>query len=461
MVEGIQKDHSKSCSTVWVESTPNFDTVKFWRQYAIAVNDAMLIFCTSDARLPDIDHCTFSSKVKDFAIAYSFDVDQLGLPDLIKQHFELSVDVNSTIVPLQHPVYCKEIQLRAMQSPLSILGKISAEVLFIDEAQDLSPCVQSVFDLYAKHFPRVRIIRVYDVNQSIYLFANRTVSVQPKGDMQFTKSFRFGAGIAAIANCFLQLILNVRDATPFCPPEDVDPAFQIRANDRITDRVQIGASNLLNLGRMSEPVLIISRQKPQPGLHAIHLLNDTTPESPTFTYVNMKGKTRTCFEETLSIFRQALLICVNKQSYTGLMKPLCATDNSAKELTRRFGQMEVNKDDKYSNRIKAIQCAIKLFRNNPDLDSDDMLQRIANLLNRGYRSADLKFQVGTTHSFKGGEANVVYLEEGFAKIWDPNGFQLHSGLTEEELYIYFVAVNVELFFRSEVHQRVDAPYAKR
>ena len=82
-----------------VESTPNFDTVKFWRQYAIAVNDAMLIFCTSDARLPDIDHCTFSSKVKDFAIAYSFDVDQLGLPDLIKQHFELSVDVNSTIVP--------------------------------------------------------------------------------------------------------------------------------------------------------------------------------------------------------------------------------------------------------------------------------------------------------------------------------------------------------------------------
>ena len=104
------------------------------------------------------------------------------------------------------------------------------------------------------------------------------------------------------------------------------------------------------------------------------------------------------------------------------MEPLVVTDNSADELERRFGETDLETlDDHQKSIILAIRSAIDFSRNHLDADYEDIVTRANRLMNPRFRAA-LSIQCGSTHFFKGAEAPVVIVEEGFAKTFENDRF---------------------------------------
>lgn len=128
------------------------------------------------------------------------------LPELIplvllmaEEHWANIRDEKVIDMPISHDHY-----LKAWLLTNPILGA-EGDILFVDEAQDLSPAVARALKL--QH--RLKKVYVGDPNQSIYGFAggkDALASIKTRHTLPLTTSWRFGDGAAAIANGWLRAL---------------------------------------------------------------------------------------------------------------------------------------------------------------------------------------------------------------------------------------------------------------
>ena len=99
--------------------------------------------------------------------------------------------------PTTHDAYLKLLQLSEPRLPYG--------TILLDEAQDVNPAMLSIFESQ-RH---CRKVLAGDPYQSIYRFRNSIDAMtysKAKEDYYLTKSFRFGSGVANVANSFLGVL---------------------------------------------------------------------------------------------------------------------------------------------------------------------------------------------------------------------------------------------------------------
>lgn len=115
---------------------------------------------------------------------------------MAEEHWANVLDENATDMPILHDHY-----LKAWLLSDPVLG-IAGDILFVDEAQDLSPAVAKIIQTQRQ----LKKIFVGDPNQSIYGFAggkDALSAIPTAHTLPLTTSWRFGEDAAAIANGWL------------------------------------------------------------------------------------------------------------------------------------------------------------------------------------------------------------------------------------------------------------------
>ena len=110
--------------------------------------------------------------------------------DIVNPHGELTYD---------HDYYVKQWALGGF--------KITADVIFWDEAQDVNPVFDGV--IRAAMDQGIQVVAVGDSNQSIYSFRGATdalAKLPVDAQLTLTQSFRFGSKVADAGNRFLRLL---------------------------------------------------------------------------------------------------------------------------------------------------------------------------------------------------------------------------------------------------------------
>lgn len=121
---------------------------------------------------------------------------------MAEEHWANILDEGVSDMPILHDHYLKRWLLSH-----PVLGA-KGEILFVDEAQDLSPAVAAIIQAQ-RHLKKVF---VGDPNQSIYGFAggkDALATILTTHTLPLTTSWRFGEGAAVIANGWLRT-LNAR-----------------------------------------------------------------------------------------------------------------------------------------------------------------------------------------------------------------------------------------------------------
>jgi DNA polymerase III epsilon subunit-like protein len=118
---------------------------------------------------------------------------------MAEEHWANVLDENVSDMPILHDHY-----LKAWLLTYPVLGA-RGDILFVDEAQDLSPAVAKIIQAQ-RHLKKVF---VGDPNQSIYGFAggkDALATIPAAHTLPLTTSWRFGEGAAAIANGWLRTL---------------------------------------------------------------------------------------------------------------------------------------------------------------------------------------------------------------------------------------------------------------
>ncbi|KAJ3222640.1 hypothetical protein HDU81_009696 [Chytriomyces hyalinus] len=127
--------------------------------------------------------------------------------------------------PINHDAYLKYAQLGYMQLPSHIT------TVLMDESQDSSACQLDLFVTQLAKSPKPRnVFIVGDAAQSIYYFRGARPKElaqlhgkfekgpsKPVADFRLTRSFRFGANVARVANTLLYIKANSPQAKDFNP----------------------------------------------------------------------------------------------------------------------------------------------------------------------------------------------------------------------------------------------------
>jgi DNA polymerase III epsilon subunit family exonuclease len=153
-------------------------------------------FCQSDSSQILRKHATKS--LERMPASLRKDAGQLVLL-FAQEYWDQVVDPRNKHIPISHDHYLK---LWLLSKP-----KISAPggVLFVDEAQDLSPAVTG----FLKRQTHLKKVFVGDSNQAIYGFAggaDALPSVTTRYELPLTISWRFGTEIAEVANKWLTVL---------------------------------------------------------------------------------------------------------------------------------------------------------------------------------------------------------------------------------------------------------------
>lgn len=126
---------------------------------------------------------------------------------LAKKLWEDRIDPTSDVMA-SHDTYLKQFQLSK--------PNLGYKVIYLDEAQDSTPCVLDIVMAQAKY--GAKIILVGDRKQAIYGWRGAINAMQRiEGHSEYlTKSFRFGQGVADVATAVLmgQMTLTGREDMP-------------------------------------------------------------------------------------------------------------------------------------------------------------------------------------------------------------------------------------------------------
>lgn len=114
---------------------------------------------------------------------------------IAKRAWTMMCDVDCTKIPMPHDGYLKLFQMSG--------GTINTEVILFDEAQDANPIIIAIVAA-----SKGKKVFVGDENQSIFAFrgainAMDDIKAQADEHLFLTASFRFGAGVARLANKIL------------------------------------------------------------------------------------------------------------------------------------------------------------------------------------------------------------------------------------------------------------------
>lgn len=163
------------------------------REVALMAMETVSQFCQSDSTEILRKHATKS--LEHMPPPLRKDAGQLVLL-FAQEYWDQVVDQRNKHVPISHDHYLK---LWLLSKPK--IG-VPGGILFIDEAQDLSPAVIG----FLKRQSHLKKVFVGDSNQAIYGFAGGSdtlPSIKTRHELPLTISWRFGAAIAEIANTWL------------------------------------------------------------------------------------------------------------------------------------------------------------------------------------------------------------------------------------------------------------------
>ncbi len=155
--------------------------------------ETVAYFCQSDSTQILRKHATKS--LERMPVSLRKDAGQLVLL-FAQEYWDQAIDPRNRHVPITHDHYLK---LWLLSRP-----KIGSPggMLFVDEAQDLSPAVTG----FLKRQTHLKKVFVGDSNQAIYGFAggaDALPSIKTRHELPLTTSWRFGPEIAEIANKWL------------------------------------------------------------------------------------------------------------------------------------------------------------------------------------------------------------------------------------------------------------------
>lgn len=178
----LDSDHTKSITCTGIDQ-------------AMILNRALSIFCrdTSD----HVTHNMLMSAMPKWAHKQSCGDLAAGLVDKANAFWTMNIDRTSQF-SITHDVYLKHW---SSNSPV-----INADFILFDEAQDADPIMLDVLNKQRGK----QIIFVGDRHQQIYGFrgAINAMSSLQMPEAKLTKSFRFGGGVADIANIILNKLLD-------------------------------------------------------------------------------------------------------------------------------------------------------------------------------------------------------------------------------------------------------------
>lgn len=165
-------------------------------EIALMAIDTVGQFCQSDSTEILRKHATKS--LEHMPASLRKDAGQLVLL-FAQEYWDQVVNPRNKHIPISHDLYLK---LWLLSKPK--IG-VPGGVLFIDEAQDLSPAVTG----FLKRQTHLKKVFVGDSNQAIYGFAggaDALPSIKTQHELPLTISWRFGAEIAEVANMWLTVL---------------------------------------------------------------------------------------------------------------------------------------------------------------------------------------------------------------------------------------------------------------
>lgn len=305
---------------------------------------------------------------------------------LLKDMWRRANDPNDDM-PTTHDVYLKYWQL---QKP-----KIDADLILLDEAQDVSAPMYSVF-VSQEH---ARRILVGDRHQAIYDFRGAINAMQYAADdgaetLYLTKTFRFGQSIADLANRILAMYKGEE--------------HRIRTNktdSKITNRI-----NLAHAQSIDYPFCVITRTNAQ----LFEIAYALTKAGIKFSFAG--NITSYPFFKAQDVFFLAL------GQKSSIIDRFIAEFNSFAEYK------EYAKESKDIEEIMLCNFVEKYQK--------DGIRIIAEVQAKNDPSALITLT--TAHKSKGSEWDEVYLGDDFVSLFDENGNP--TALMESEANLLYVAV---------------------
>jgi len=279
---------------------------------------------------------------------------------------------------------------------------------------------------------------MYDVNQSIYLFRNKVITVPVLSDTTFSQTFRFGKNIAYFANWVISIIQYIRDGKQIREPVETDSTF-IKHNDEIKDEVVSYSDDWTDkvLQHEDKTPMVILRQNSHLTYIALNLLYETRQSTVRYKFDLPNKEARQSMTTSMNIFVTAMKISFEEYSLNQrtptVMKDLSTIEDLRKFVIEKEGERELTLT------CTAIRTAITL-KDEGNVTYDDyvtIINRARQLFSKEL-NVRVSFRVGTTHFMKGLEAKNVILAPGFIHFFSDDGF--NKNLNQEEAFILFTAI---------------------
>ena len=347
----ISEEFNKKIDTMTKEEVQEFHL-----ELAKSTNKAMTIYCNYAEK--EVDNQIIIDEFSAILTKYSIGFEDIDFKSLVKKHFEVSLDVSTKIVPLQFSTYEKAVQLKIMEDPRHCKS-IRQNFIVMDKSQDHSLATNYIIEKNVEFNNRSVVLRMYDVNQSIYLFRNKVLTVPVLSDTTFSQTFRFGKNIAYFANWVISIIQYIRDGKQIREPIETDSTF-IKHNDEIKDEVVSYSDDWTDkvLQHEDKIPMVILRQNSHLTYIALNLLYETRQSTVRYKFDLPNKEARQSMTTSMNIFVTAMKISFEEYSLNQrtptVMKDLSMIEDLRKFVIEKEGERELTLT------CTAIRTAIKL-----------------------------------------------------------------------------------------------------
>lgn len=372
---------------------------------------------------------------REFLEKYGLSYGDVDFTYLANRFWNLSRTRYATEIPILHDVYAKNALL-ALEADPSNARLVYFDMLILDEAQDFTPMQFAAIQIIRRMHRRAVSIVMCDPYQRLYGFKSAfTYGVQTP-DLHnahvFTHSFRFGQNIAAIANLFILLIRFKKGEIAFTRKERHQNL--IRGCKAGRSIVVHGDSNISHLGPETHAIVnrcrnivLLARANSTLIEACLRTVVDPPSALESFYFAFSHTKLSTNFMQAL----QAIKYIVSLKTGTHETPPVALRDVANLDEAEAFS-------NQYTGDIaQAVEYALTKVYTASDENLQELVDRITTCTNN---DGHTRIQVSTVHSYKGLESDVVVLADDFSYVFDRDGKHLSKTITEEELYIMYVAV---------------------
>lgn len=159
---------------------------------AESLNLLLSLFCLSNNKL---NRCHELYKKNKKIFPYLDSDEETELYKLFIAYWDAVFSPKSNI-GVTHDMYLKFYELN--------VGRIDLDILFVDEGQDMNDTMLSIVDKLSILTPSLKIVVLFDINQSIFSFRGASTQLSLKNaDLNLNKTHRFGGSLTKLVNKFM------------------------------------------------------------------------------------------------------------------------------------------------------------------------------------------------------------------------------------------------------------------